>query len=256
MNQSSRQRAILELIRDEEVTRVSQIAARLGVSDETVRRNIKALVDGGLLTRSHGGVEIAAAAVEAPFRRRMRVQAAAKRAVAEAVAARISDGQTLMIDTGSTTAYVAQALAARQALKVVTNSLEIARHLLGRNDNRVYLAGGEVRPDLSAAVGAEAERFVRGFRADVAILSIGGVDRRAGFTDFDLDEARIARAMAERSDVRIVAADASKFGRRGHVAICEPSEIEILATDAPPAEDVRAWLELLGVELATPGERS
>ena len=251
MRQTERQRAIVELVRDEDVTRVMDLADRLGVSDETIRRNLKALVEGGLLTRSHGAVELASAAVEAPFSRRMRVNAAAKKAVASVIADRVQDGQTVMIDTGSTTAYVAQALAARSRLTVVTNSLEIAGRLLDRNESRVYLAGGEVRGALAASVGSDAENFIRKFRADLAILSIGGIDARAGFTDFDLDETRIARAMIESCEQTVVAADSSKFGRRAPVSVCEMSEIDLLVTEAPPAAELGDWLAGAGVSVST-----
>lgn len=247
MDQNRRQRAIMNVIRDEEMRRVSDLARRLGVSDETIRRNVKGLVAEGLLTRRHGEVALAEAAVEAPFRRRMRVNAQAKRALAALAALQVRDGESVMIDTGSTTAYVAQALTHRRRLTIVTNSIEIARHFVGRNDNRVYMAGGELRGDLAAAVGQEAAAFIRRFQADVAILSIGGVDPDGCFTDFDLDEARIARAMIESSARRIVVADHSKFLRRAGVTICDPAEIGVLVTDAPPPPEVSVWLDACGV---------
>ncbi|MGA0532834.1 DeoR/GlpR family DNA-binding transcription regulator [Hansschlegelia sp. KR7-227] len=252
MNQSPRQRAIVELVRDEDVTRVAELAGRLGVSDETIRRNVKGLVENGLLTRRHGEVAFAGPAVDAPFLERMRVHAAAKKALAAAAVDCVEDGQVLMIDTGSTTAYVAQALRARRGLTVVTNSLEIAGRLVGRNDNRVYMAGGELRADLAAAVGAEAAAFIRQFRADLAILSIAGIDARGSFTDFDLDEAGIARAMIECSDQRLVVADGSKFGRRAPVAICDPGEVHCLVTDVAPPPGISGWIEDAGITLVLP----
>lgn len=247
MRPTQRQRAIVDLVRDEDVTRVMDLAGRLGVSDETIRRNVRALVEGGMLTRSHGAVELASAAVEAPFGRRMRAAAAAKKALALAVADQVEDGQTVMIDTGSTTAYVAEALARRRRLTVVTNSLEIARRLLGRNEARVYLAGGELRGDLAAAVGSDAENFIRRFRADLAILSIGGIDARAGFTDFDLDETRIARAMIESCERTIVATDSSKFGRRAPVSVCAAAEVSAVVAEVAPAPELARWLADQGV---------
>lgn len=249
MNQFQRQRAILDLVRNEDVTRVTALAERLGVSDETVRRALKPLVEDGVLTRRHGGVGLAEAAVEPSFRRRMRANAAAKKALGALVAERVRDGQVLMIDTGSTTAYVAQALSLRRRLTVVTNSVEVARHLVGRNDNRVYMAGGELRADLAAAVGAEAASFIRQFRADLAILSAAGIEPHGSFTDFDLDEARIARAMIDGSQARLVVADASKFGLPAPVTFCDPGEIGTLVTDAPPPPDLAAWLGAAGVEI-------
>ncbi|MFC7054043.1 DeoR/GlpR family DNA-binding transcription regulator [Hansschlegelia quercus] len=253
VDQTRRQQAIMDLVRDEDVTRVAELARRLGVSDETIRRNLKGLVEEGLLIRRHGAVGLAEAAVEAPFRRRMRANAQAKRAIAALVASKVRDGQSLMIDTGSTTAYVAQALAIRRRLTVVTNSLEIARHLVGRNDNCVYMAGGELRADLAAAVGQEAAAFIRRFQADVAILSVAGADPDGHFADFDLDEARIARAMIEGSASRLIVADHSKLGRRAPVTICDPAEINELVTDQEPPADVARWLDRCGLTVSWPG---
>jgi DeoR family glycerol-3-phosphate regulon repressor len=254
MNQTPRQRAILELVRDEDVTRVTDLAGRLGVSDETIRRNVKALVDGGVLTKTHGGVGLVEQLVDAPFLQRLRVNAEAKRALAETVADQVADGQVIMIDTGSTTAYVAQALARRRDLTVITNSIEIARHLVGRNGNRVYMAGGELRADLAAAVGAEAAAFIRQFRADLAILSIAGMDPTGMFTDFDLDEARVARVMIDGASRTIVVADESKFGRRAPVTICRPDEVDAVVVDAPPPAEIGRWLDAANVEVMLAGE--
>jgi len=247
------QAAIIEAVRDDGVTRIAALAERLGVSDETVRRHVRALVDAGTLSRAHGGVAWAGAVSEAPFHRRMRVNAPAKRALAAAVADHVEDGQVLLIDTGSTTAYVAQALDARRDLTVITNSLEIARHLVGRNGNRIYMAGGELRADLAAAVGPEADAFIRQFRADLAILSIAAVDGSGLFMDFDLDEARIARTMIECANERLVVADHSKFGRRAAVGICGPGDIDILVTDREPPTDFVARIEGTALRLVVTG---
>lgn len=247
------QAAIIEAVRDEGFTRIAVLAERLGVSDETVRRHVRALVDAGTLSRAHGGVAWAGGGSEAPFHRRMRVNAGAKRALGAAVAARVRDGQVLLIDTGSTTAYVAQALAARRDLTVITNSLEIARHLVGRNGNRVYMAGGELRADLAAAVGPEAVAFIRQFRADLAILSIAAVDETGLFMDFDLDEARIARTMVECASDSLVVADHSKFGRRAAVGICAAGEIGTLLTEREPPPDYARRFENAGTRMVVTG---
>ena len=251
MDRTRREREIMDLVRDERLTRVMDLAERLGVSDETVRRNLKPLVAEGLLARMHGGVRLLGDATDAPFLQRMKVNADAKRRLAKAAAERVRDGQTLMIDTGSTTAFVAQALGRARDLTVVTNSLEIARHLVGRNGNRIFMAGGELRADLAAAIGAEAEGFIRRFRADLAILSIASIDPRGGFADFDLEEARIARAMIDCADTIMVVADGSKFASRAPVAACEPQDVDALFSDAPPPGETASWLEEAGVEVVT-----
>ncbi|MEK0085761.1 DeoR/GlpR family DNA-binding transcription regulator [Benzoatithermus flavus] len=253
MHPTRLQAAIIEAVRNEGAVRIAALARRLAVSDETIRRQVKPLVADGLLTRTHGGIAWAAARSEPPFHRRLAERAAAKRMIGELAAERVQDGQTVMIDTGSTTAYTAEALSRRRRdLTVITNSLEIARRLVGRNGNRVFLAGGELRADLAAAVGPEAVAFLDQFRADLAILSIAAIDPEAGLMDFDLDEARIARTMLTHARARLVVADTSKFGRRAPVWVCAAGEIGTVVTEAPPPAELAARLSEAGVELLWP----
>ncbi len=241
---------ILEILRlDGGAATIRGIADRLAVSGETVRRHVLPMVEDGALLRSRGGVRLPEAAVEPPFARRMRDRAEAKRAIARAAAALAPEGATVMIDTGSTTAHVAAALAERRGLTVVTNSIEIARPLVGRGGHRVYIAGGEIRPDLSAVVGPEALGFIGQFRADLAILSIGAIDAERGFMDFHLDETRVAQAMLERSDRALVVADRAKFAARAAVEVCGLGAIDVLVSDAAPAGALGARLAAAGVEV-------
>jgi DeoR family glycerol-3-phosphate regulon repressor len=243
------QSEILDAVRGEGRATISGLAASLNVSGETIRRHVRPLVAEGLLIRGHG--EVALAEREPPFQRRMGVRAAAKRAIARAAAARVPDGATVMLDTGSTTVFVAEALAARRGLTIITNAIEIARALVGRGGHRVYLAGGELRPDLGATVGPEALAFVGQFRADLAILSAGAVDPAHGVADFHLDEARVAQAMLARSDRLMVAADRAKFDLRAAVPVCPLAEIDLLVTDAPPPVTAIAALADAAVEVVT-----
>lgn len=252
MTGSRWQAAILDVVRGEGRATIAGLAESLSVSGETIRRHIRPLVDDGLLIRSHG--EVALAGAEPPFQRRMAVRAAAKRAIARAVAARVPDGSVVMLDTGSTTVFVAEELAARQGLTVVTNAIEIARPLVGRNGHRVYIAGGEIRPDLGAVVGAEALAFIGQFRADVAVLSAGGVDAAHGVADFHLDEARVAQAMLARSGRTIVAVDRAKFDQTAAVPVCPLAALAALVTDAPPPEAAAEALAEAGVELVLASE--
>ena len=187
--------AILAIVQEEGRCTISRLAERLRVSDETIRRHVRPLVAEGVLTREHGAVAARELHVEPPFSRRMKVAATAKRTIARAATALVRGGQTVMIDTGSTTAYVAAELCALRDLSVVTNSIEIARHFVGRQGHRVFMAGGELRADIAAAVGPEALGFIQKFRADVAIISIGAIHPQHGFMDFDLGEAHIAQTM-------------------------------------------------------------
>ena len=244
------QSAILDALRLTGRESIASLAERLDVSDETVRRHLKDLVEQGAVHRVHGGVILAGTLAEPPFSRRIKERVAAKRAIAQAVAERVSDGMTLLIDSGSTTTYVAQALLGKSGLTVVTNSLEIARTLLGRGDCAVHLAGGALRADVGAAVGHEAIELIKEFRGDLAILSIGAIEPKDGYMDFDIDEARIARTMIDRADRVIVAADAWKFTAKARVRVCSFEPVSLLVSDELPSAPLRQRLDAAGTEIA------
>lgn len=243
------QSAILDALRVTGRETIASLAERLEVSDETVRRHLKDLVEQGTVHRVHGGVILAGTLVEPPFSRRMNDRIAAKRAIARAVVEHVSDGMTLLIDSGSTTTYVAQALLKRSGLTVVTNSIEIARTLVGRGDCAVHLAGGALRADIGAAVGHEAIELIKEFRADLAILSIGAIDAKDGYMDFDIDEARVARTMIDRADRVLVAADAWKFTAKARVRVCGFEPVSLLVCDAPPPPALRQRIDAAGSEV-------
>lgn len=245
------QTAIMATLRDRGRSTITDLAALLDVSDETVRRHVRDLAADGKLIRIHGGVMLPLAQAEPPFSRRLSERTEVKRLIGRFVAEQVQDGQTIMIDTGSTTAFVAEALLSRRGLSVITNSIEIARTLLGRQDHRVYLAGGEFRADIGAAVGMEALALIEQFRADASILSLGAINAEDGLMDFDLAEAQIARAMIERSRRTIIAVDASKLGATARVQVCGFDQIDTIVSDALPSPSMKVHLDAAGVEWIT-----
>lgn len=248
---SRRQTEVLELLDGRGMLAIAELARTLGISAETARRDIRALVEAGLAVRSHGAVGLAGQTGEAPFDRRMRENAAAKRAIARAVAATIADGASVMLDTGTTTSFIARELLRHRRLTVVTNSSDIARILATVNGNRVFMAGGELRGDSGAALGASALDFIGRFSVEHAIISAGAVDA-GGVMDYDLQEAEFARAVLGCGGRRIVATDATKFGRRGVIRVSDFSQIDLLVTDREPPADLAAALASAdtGVEVA------
>ena len=208
---TKRHGTILKLLEGQGSLSVNALAQELGVSMETARRDIRVLVEAGAAVRVHGAVGLAGQIGEAPFARRMRENAAAKRAIARVTAERIADGDSLMLDTGTTTSFLARELLGHRRLTVVTNSSDIARTLATVNGNRVFMAGGELRGDSGASLGASALAFIRTFAVQHAIISAGAVDA-SGIMDFDLQEAEFARQVLACGEHRIVVTDASKFG--------------------------------------------
>lgn len=249
MHRSARHKAILGEVTSTGSCAVADLARRLDVSGETIRRDIKRLASQGLLRKVHGGATLPGPLHEASFTQRMGENAAAKEAIARAAAAHVADGDTLAFDTGTTTAYVARALADRRDLLVVTNSLEIGRTLAGRGDRgaRVLMAGGELQAELGAALGPTAVEFVSQFRVRTAFLSAGAIDAEGGLTDYDLAEAEFSRALIAAAERVFVVADHSKFGKRALVRACDIEAIDMLITDKEPPPDLARKLEQAGV---------
>ncbi len=247
MHRSARQAAILRNLDLHGSCIVTGLAARFAVSDETIRRDIKDLANKGLVERVHGGAVLPDLFREPDFQKRLNRNAEAKKAIARAAAAQVRDGDSLMLDTGSTTAYLARALTQRSDLMVVTNCAEIARTLAANGRNKVYLAGGEFRADDTASFGAAAIRFVERFRVRHAVLSIGAIAVDDGFMDFHLSEAEFSRAVIAHANRVMVVADHSKFAAQAPVQVCGFAEVGALITDQPPPPAVARRLAEAGV---------
>jgi len=253
-----REREIIEALRmNGGSSRIQPLASRLGVSKETIRRNVKKLAADGLVRKVHGGVHLPDAEPDAEtepsFQQRMNRNPEAKRRIAARVAAIVSNGDSLFLDIGSTTAYIARALRGHRDLFVVTNSVAVAHLLAARNNNRVFMAGGELRAHDGGAFGAEAMAFIRRFQVDYAICSATAINADRGFMLFDLEEAEFSREIMLRARIRIVAADSTKLGRSGPIVACDPSMVDKLVTDASPPADLRAAMETWSLEIIVAG---
>ncbi|GKX32622.1 MAG: DeoR family transcriptional regulator [Rhizobiaceae bacterium MnEN-MB40S] len=240
---TQRQMEILEELRLSGSIRIQDLARRLDVSEETIRRNVRQMAASGVVRKVHGGVHLQEDALQEPsFQQRMGEQRDAKQRIARHIASMIGNGDSLMLDIGSTTAYVAQALKRHSDLFVVTNSLSVANTLATRNNNRVFMAGGELRGHDGGSFGIEAMNFVRQFSVRYAILSAAAINAPTGFMLMDLQEAEFTRVIMQRAQMRIVAADATKFGKTAPVRITDPSRMDMLVTDRDPPSDLAACL--------------
>ncbi len=249
MSKTHRERTILEHLNATGAARITDLAQQLQVSEETIRRAIKRLEALGSVTRVHGGVHLKDWGPEPSFALRFGINPERKRALAARAATLIPDGASLFLDVGSTTAYVAQALRDHRDLLVVTNSLAVAQTLTGRGGNRVFMAGGELRPHDGGAFGVEALAFVRQFRVDHAFLSAAAIDGQTGFMLQDLPEAEFSRAIIDCAKAAIIVADATKFDRPAPIRITDPERISRLVTDAPPTGALADLLARAGVEV-------
>lgn len=252
MIHSQRQTEILDAVREHGNYSVAGLAKRLNVSNETIRRNVKELVEQGVLVKFHGGVMLPVGGDELPFQKRMQFNGAFKRAVAAVVAAKINDGDSIILDSGTTTAYVAEALSAHARLVVVTNSADVACRLAQRNGNRVFLAGGEINPEGLAAFGSSVSAFLRQFQVRYALISVGGVSERGTFSAFHLWEAEFAQTAMAQADEAWMIADHTKFGRDAPVRAGEISQLTAVMSDQPPPQAFAERFAGLGVPVYLP----
>jgi DeoR family glycerol-3-phosphate regulon repressor len=255
MRLQKRQNEIMASVRLHGSCSIIELARELEVSDETIRRNIKPLVHQGLIDKVHGGVVLSQQQEpEPPFGKRMNEHVEAKQLISARVATLIKDGDSIMLDTGSTTAYVARALGEHRNLSVVTNCTEIARTLAREASNRVHLCGGALRSDDCATFGSSAIDFVRQFQVNYAILSIGGVTADGGFMDYHLEEAEFSRAVIAQAKKTIVVADHSKFGNPNFIRVCDFDEVDMIVVEQAPSAEIEAALLEAGTAVINAGE--
>jgi DeoR/GlpR family transcriptional regulator of sugar metabolism len=232
---------------------VGELAEEFGVSVDTVRRDLEHLVERGVVTRTHGGAvpneEWATAQLAAddrPFAQRENPEY--KRAIATAAAELISDGETILINGGTTTLEVVRALRDQRDLTVVTNNLQVPAALQPGTVRHCYLIGGRYEPDSLVTIGPVLLPGTTGINADVAIIGVGGIDARGGLSTTSPDEARLMHQMIESAATVIVVADSSKFRRRAFAHISPLDQVSTLVTDAEPDEDLAATLADADVE--------
>lgn len=240
---------LLAAVREHGTLSVEALAERLGVTLQTVRRDIKQLADAGLLLRFHGGVRPGASSTEnIAYRQRQQLNEAAKRRIARTVARRLPDRSSLILNIGTTTEAVARELLHRQDLRVLTNNLNVAAILSDHPGCELIVAGGVVRSRDRAIVGEAAVDFIRQFRVDVAVIGISGIELDGTLRDYDYREVTVARAIIEHSREVWLAADHSKFGRTAMVEVARLSQVHRLFTDRAPPPPFELLLAEAGVQ--------
>jgi DeoR/GlpR family transcriptional regulator of sugar metabolism len=233
MLSEERHQTILDLLNSHGSVTVADLVARLGVSEMTVRRDLDALKRMGLLRRVHGGaVGAQGRSYEPPFLSRSAKHGNEKKRIGQAAASLVNNGDSIILDVGTTTLEVARHLAKKRNLTIVTPSFRIASLLAEQPDIRLILTGGILRPGELSLVGNLAERAFQDFFVDKLFLGTGCIDFEAGLTEFNLEDAMVKKAMLRSAKEIIVVADASKFGQVAFAAIAPLNAVNRLVTDA------------------------
>ena len=244
MNTNPRQLQLLEEVRARKSATVEQLADTLGVTLQTVRRDVQRLAESGLLTRFHGGVRVPSSTVEnLAHTQRENLHAEGKARIARAVAEQVPNDCSLILNIGTTTEAIAKALLHHRGLRVITNNLNVAAILSGNPECEVIVAGGVVRARDRGIVGEAAVDFIRQFKVDIALNGISGIEPDGSLRDFDYREVKVAQTIIEHAREVWLAADFSKFNRPAMVQLATLAQIDRLFTDAPPPEPFPALLQ-------------
>lgn len=226
---------------------VAELAATLGVSRETVRRDLKALAGRGALEMVHGGAT-RRHQTEPALAQRAGEQAAEKARIARHAATLVPDGATVLVDSGSTTMALARELAKRTGLTVATNSLAVAI-VMSRGGHRVHMLGGEIDANDESTMSHDTVEALQGFRFDVAFIAAGGLSLEGGLSDYSRIAAAFRARLIAVAACTWLLADSSKFGRETPYPVEGWQRIAGLVTDRRPPRDLAQLLTRAGLQI-------
>ena len=241
---AQRRELILEAVRVRRQAGVVELARRFDVSEMTVRRDLARLAHEGKLRRVHGG----AVSEEPPFAEIVVERMPQKRRIGLAAAGLVTDGQTLMVDIGTTTLELARHLHGRK-VTVITSNLAVVEELLPDPAIELVVLGGVVRRNYRSLVGVVAQDALRQLAADVAFLGASGIHEDLSVMDSTMVEVPIKRGMIAAARRTILLVDAEKFRMTGSVRVCGADELDAVVTDAAGDEPAVGELERAGVEV-------
>ena len=248
MTAEQRKQKILDLLKENDSVRVTNLSRQFGVSEVTIRTYLEDMEEKGLLSRVHGG----AVSSYKPYysmnlNQRLETNQTAKVAIAERVAELIQPNDTVMLNSGTTTLLVFRKFPANYNLSIVTNSISIALEASENPNYNVILVGGSVNTKYQFTYGNDAVRQLKKYHADKLILSVDGISVEQGFTTYYDKEAAVDVAMIEQSECRIIAADHSKFGHSAFAKIKDLQAADYIVTNSHITSNLAEELNAHGV---------
>jgi DeoR/GlpR family transcriptional regulator of sugar metabolism len=250
MMAEERRTQILQIVRSEGRVRVNDLVNRFSTSAVTIRNDLNELHQRGVVLRSHGGAVLPDRILrESPVNERLKAHAEEKQRIGAMAATLINDGETIILDSGTTTLEIARQLKNKQGLQVITNGVNIAAELLDARGVQTFIVGGTVRGDSASIIGRSTEDMLEQFSADKLFLSGAGCDPDFGVSGANLEETMVNRAMLRIAREIILVADASKFSRRSMSRIASFSEIDTVVSDTSLREEIQEKVRSLGCDL-------
>ncbi|CAM4243172.1 DeoR/GlpR family DNA-binding transcription regulator [Paenibacillus typhae] len=246
--EEERKRSIVQFVEQRTRASVQELSLQLGVSESTIRRDLKELEEARLLKRTHGGaVSLQSVNFEAAFPDKADRLLDEKQRIAAKAVQMIQEGDAILLDGGTTTLQIARALKSFSNLKVITNSIMALNELKDCRNIEVSITGGMLRPDTMAFVGPMTERSLEMVRVDKAFLGTNGLDLQEGITTPNMLEAATKRKMIAVAKQSILLADHSKIGQVSFCKVADLNEIDHCILDSAVQGSFTRGLEAMDV---------
>lgn len=250
MYSEERKLIILEYIQQYSRASVQELSEHLQVSESTIRRDLKELEEAKLLSRTHGGaISLQGVNFEPTYREKEDKFRREKEAIARKAVELIEEGETILVDSGTTTFHLVQELKSFSRLTVVTNSLILAQELQGVPGIDVLVTGGTLRRETLALVGPIAEQALDMVRVDKAFIATNGLDLRAGLTTPNLVEASMKAKMIKTAEQVILLADSSKIGKVTFAKFAKLTEIQKCVIDNEITDRIANEMRKIGIDV-------
>ena len=244
-----RHQEIIDLVSSKGRVAVSDLSQRFGVSEVTIRSDLQALADKGLLIRTHGGAVPSNQQLPIlSLATRLRLQEQEKMRIGQAAAESIDDGDAIFLDTSSTTLAIAKNLKRHHYLTIITNSLAVAQELLDTPSVEVVMIGGRLRRDTASLVGTDGLAVIQELNIEKGFFGVHGITIEDGLTDVSADEAEVKRPLIKMSRQVIAVFDSTKWGKVGLTSFASIGEIDRIISDDTP-DGLLEQLETLGIDL-------
>lgn len=238
MAQSFRQTDILDLARQAGKVTVEDLAARFGVTQQTIRRDLTELAEAGQLERVHGGAMLPSGVSNIGYENRQDLNIAAKTAIARSCAAAIPNDCSVFLNLGTSTEAVARELLQHRDLMVITNNINIANILIANPDIEILVAGGKLRRSDGGLTGAVTREVIEQFKVDIAVIGCSALDFDGDLLDYDIEEVHVSQSILRQARESFLVADSSKFQRTAPARIASLGEIDSFYTDKPLTESL------------------
>ena len=250
MMADERRSLIMQMIATSGRVRVKDLVKQFNTTSVTIRNDLNELQKRGLLLRSHGGAARPdSQQYESPFLDRIQAHSSEKQKIGLLASSLIQDGETIILDSGTTTHEIARQIKNRPRLQVITNGVNIANELLGSRGVQTTILGGTLRSDSASIVGRSAEDMLGQLFADKLFMSGSGCDPQFGISGANLEEAMLNKAMLGIAREVILVADASKFDKRSMSRIASFSDVHVVISDESLSAEVQEKIRSFGCRL-------